>query len=463
MTDILGAISASLDLAIFITKQVGKYKDAPETVRLISDDVLRLSRILEHLRDNLQPHPVSAVRLAPAGLEHGMESVKRCERVLGKIKATLKSIFRTGDWNLPRDEVKQIHLNTLTRISFVVRDSDINKLRAELKECKWDIMLSNSVNQLYLAQQYPELYARDSEKLDYLQELCEYIVTQKLVNQSSNKVPVTPPSMPPGGMDDIFTPNAVHVPGGDKGFGSNLPPRPPSSRPLQTLEIRKVHKSQIAEAVLISERIRWLHDPFDEGFINIHEPLGEERMRHLIRLSRDLLTPTSSSVRYEVITERRDSQRRKEEYERKEDEYMLKEEKLRIEEELRRSDRMPYAESASRGGSSEAHAIPSNNLVADLISQWIIPADPDDRQASKCDRYFEKGERMFYCPVCAYDEDTVFCSDCFIAADHERHGVEARRSNGRGYCDCGHANSVKRRMVCTIHGVNEPKNETQYR
>jgi hypothetical protein len=164
MTDILGAISASLDLAIFITKQVEKIIDAPRTMRVITDDVARLSRILAQLRDTLEPRSGTAIRLKPAGLKNGLESVERCEQTLERLEDTLMSIFGTGEWHRLKDEfgkedwdyVKPIRFGKRARAVFAYREGDIVKLMTELKECKWDIMLSNSVNQLYLAQLYPE-------------------------------------------------------------------------------------------------------------------------------------------------------------------------------------------------------------------------------------------------------------------------------------------------------------------
>lgn len=166
MTDILGAISASLDLAIFISKQVEKVMDAPETVQVITDDVRRLSRILNQLGETLRPDPragYTAVRLSHQGLKNGYESVKRCKTTLKKLDGTLEDIFGKDQWN----GGEPLRFGKRARLSYARHDGSVRRLLVELRECKWDIMLSNSVNQLYLAKQpsqwvfaFPHLYAQ---------------------------------------------------------------------------------------------------------------------------------------------------------------------------------------------------------------------------------------------------------------------------------------------------------------
>lgn len=181
----------------------------------------------------------------------------------------------------------------------------------------------------------------------------------------------------------------------------------------------------------------------------------------------------------ELRVREEESMRRVEELKRMEVETMSKEEKVRIKkEELRRlkerleleNPRMSREETPSLLGSdagaypiayagSAPPAVPPNHdPVTDLINEWIgAPEVSVNRKASKCDRQFNKGDRMYSCPICAYNDNKVFCSDCFNKADHEGHGAELTISDGHGYCDCGHSSAVRRRMVCEIHGVNEPK------
>lgn len=113
----------------------------------------------------------------------------------------------------------------------------------------------------------PRLHAQDSEKLDYLQMLCESIAMQKLERQKSDEVGRPPPYKPLNPMDDIFNTNAVHIPGGDKGLEPNFPPKQPTDPTLPAHDlatgnfIRKVRRSDVEEYILNMERIRWLNDP----------------------------------------------------------------------------------------------------------------------------------------------------------------------------------------------------------
>lgn len=171
MTDILGAISASLDLAIFITKQVEKVMDAPETVQVITDDVRRLGRILAQLSDTLRPDPragYTAVRLSSQGLKNGLESVQRCNSTLKKLDCALEGIFGKDQWN--RDE--PLRFGRRARLNYAGHDGRVRRLLAELRECKWDIMLSNSVNQLFLAKQPSQWVFKFLKTLHVTRYLC---------------------------------------------------------------------------------------------------------------------------------------------------------------------------------------------------------------------------------------------------------------------------------------------------
>ncbi|KAK8076793.1 E3 ubiquitin-protein ligase ubr11 [Apiospora phragmitis] len=228
MTDILDAISASLDLAIFITKQVEKVIDAPGTVQIITDDVRCLSRILGQLSDTLRPDPragYTAVRLSNQGLNNGYESVKRRETTLTKLDHALEEIFGKDQWK--RGE--PIRFGKRARLNYAYHDGPVRKLLTELRECKWDIMLSNSVKQLYLAKQPSQLHPLDYENLDYLQGLCELALVQKQAKHNSNAGPFNEAGTDPA---DMFSPYAEHVPGGDKGLGSKALPQRPA--PLQS-------------------------------------------------------------------------------------------------------------------------------------------------------------------------------------------------------------------------------------
>lgn len=198
--------------------------------------------------------------------------------------------------------------------------------------------------------------------------------------------------------------------------------------------------------------------------------MSEERLRELLQLSIQYqVSKTKGSVRLlEVVeevaerTSKRDQQiaMRKEEEER----WLKKLELERLskeQEEIRKHD---LASSYERSSSSEPQTAPSNDLVADLINQWIIsPGEASEPsvvtvpETSKCERRFRKGDCMYSCPVCGRNDRKVFCSDCFNKADHEGHDAEMATATGdRSFCDCGHVDVVKRRMTCQIHGTMDP-------
>lgn len=113
-------------------------------------------------------------------------------------------------------------------------------------------------------------------------------------------------------------------------------------------------------------------------------------------------------------------------------------------------------------------AFEGENMVEDLMHQWILapkeekltaPHEDATNTITKCHKRFRRGERMYACPRCGYDDRTVFCPDCFNTTDHQGHGVETivAREDGEAYCDCGHVGAVKRRMTCAKHGAMIPE------
>lgn len=56
-----------------------------------------------------------------------------------------------------------------------------------------------------------------------------------------------------------------------------------------------------------------------------------------------------------------------------------------------------------------------------------------------CARTFKKGDPVFQCQDCSYDETCVLCVDCFNPSDHQDHSVFSYYSRGisSGMCDCG--------------------------
>ncbi|KAK8007921.1 hypothetical protein PG989_001911 [Apiospora arundinis] len=459
MTDILGAISASLDLAIFITKQVEKVKDAPETVQVIIDDVRRLTRILDQLGDTLRPDQragYAAVRLSSQGLQNGLDSVKRCETTLAKLGRTLEDIFGKEQWN----HGEPLRFGKRARLNYAYHDGPVRRLLTELRECKWDIMLSNSVNQLYLAKQPSQLHPLDYEKLDYLQVLCELALAQKQSKQSTTSGSSSLPPSDATGADatDVFSPNAVHGPAGSKGLYTSALSQSPAVHPsLQTQSpapsrvIRKVHRSLLDEKVLDQERIRWLNDPFDQQYINIHEPLDDRRLGELTEQSQSTHVE-ESSFRMKKGRSRGDSRPA-----------AYRSEELEIAKKAM-LEKAQQGHKAKIYGNNVQSQAPREDLVEDLMHQWILspeekPAMPANPSPTKCKRRFRQGELMYACPKCGYDDETVFCSDCFNWVDHQGHGAESVVANhDEAYCDCGHSHSIRRPVTCANHGSMVPEN-----
>lgn len=199
--------------------------------------------------------------------------------------------------------------------------------------------------------------------------------------------------------------------------------------------------------------------------------MSEDHLRRLVRLSSQYrASKVQGSVRLcDVVEEvaERTSKLEQETAVRREEEDRLVE-KLEIERSSKEQEdtrKHHLASSYERSSSSETQAAPSNDLVADLINQWIISPEEATEPSvitvpgnSKCERRFRKGDFMYSCPVCGLNDKKVFCSDCFDRADHKGHGAEMVKATGdRSFCDCGHPDAVKRRLTCQIHGTMDPE------
>ncbi|KAI5955118.1 hypothetical protein KGF54_001679 [Candida jiufengensis] len=73
-----------------------------------------------------------------------------------------------------------------------------------------------------------------------------------------------------------------------------------------------------------------------------------------------------------------------------------------------------------------------------------------------CSRIFHKGEPIFRCLTCSYDETCALCSHCYQPSEHEGHDVHigiCLRENG-GVCDCGDPEAWVRDFKCP-YALNE--------
>jgi hypothetical protein len=94
--------------------------------------------------------------------------------------------------------------------------------------------------------------------------------------------------------------------------------------------------------------------------------------------------------------------------------------------------------------------------VAKLALNWV-KADVAQKPTA-CSATFAKGQTIYQCQTCGYDDDIDFCAACFRATDHDGHAIVKKKSDGDGrLCDCGHPGAVVRRVICGIHGTMEPR------
>lgn len=88
-------------------------------------------------------------------------------------------------------------------------------------------------------------------------------------------------------------------------------------------------------------------------------------------------------------------------------------------------------------------------------------ADPSHPNRA-CGRKFKKGEPIYRCVTCGYDESSGICLDCFNEEFHKDHDVIlsiCQREFG-GVCDCGDPEAWKTNLQCKHYEVEEkPENE----
>ncbi|ODQ80665.1 hypothetical protein BABINDRAFT_160907, partial [Babjeviella inositovora NRRL Y-12698] len=67
-----------------------------------------------------------------------------------------------------------------------------------------------------------------------------------------------------------------------------------------------------------------------------------------------------------------------------------------------------------------------------------------------CGRKFMKGEPVYRCLDCLFDETCVLCFHCFNKADHEEHQISVEIAKGlkNGICDCGDPEAFVTELLC---------------
>lgn len=78
-----------------------------------------------------------------------------------------------------------------------------------------------------------------------------------------------------------------------------------------------------------------------------------------------------------------------------------------------------------------------------------------------CGRNLEKGEPVYRCEDCGYDDTCVLCVHCFNRADHVNHSVSvySASSDSSGMCDCGDETAFPVDLNCACQAeLNAPEN-----
>ena len=109
-----------------------------------------------------------------------------------------------------------------------------------------------------------------------------------------------------------------------------------------------------------------------------------------------------------------------------------------------------------------AAAVPSEGIAANASSQ---PEYSKNRRGMACGHVFRKGEPIFRCHECSFDDTCVQCAMCF------RHSIHAREDHdvvfsvadeGGACCDCGDEEAWNRDLGCEFHSLcphNAPEHE----
>ncbi|KAI9000300.1 hypothetical protein BC832DRAFT_149454 [Gaertneriomyces semiglobifer] len=105
------------------------------------------------------------------------------------------------------------------------------------------------------------------------------------------------------------------------------------------------------------------------------------------------------------------------------------------------------------------------------LSEWVFPAgapsgdgvEPEYQESQRgkaCGHVFKRGEGVWRCRNCAFDETCVFCARCFHATNHDGHDVSFSIASGSGgCCDCGDPEAWKTEVKCLYHS-NVDGNQT---
>lgn len=116
---------------------------------------------------------------------------------------------------------------------------------------------------------------------------------------------------------------------------------------------------------------------------------------------------------------------------------------------VRREIRSTIYYSLSAEGQFSNWLFPPNKGSERTFSEHDGPDEPPYHHPP-CSRIFRKGEPIYRCLTCGFDETCALCSHCFVPENHKDHKVHinvCQRENG-GVCDCGDPEAWVKKYEC---------------
>ncbi|KAI9709135.1 MAG: hypothetical protein M1820_003582 [Bogoriella megaspora] len=289
--EVVGTISASIDLAARIADLVRRFTEARKRITAIANDVSLLQSILKQLKEVLQPDPnagYTAVRLTNEGLRNSLTAVKKCRRIFSKIWEGLDQVTNHSKTKKRLDGGGVLTIDWLSRTFWIFKQDTIAELRNELKASKEDVMLTLSVNQLALAKQPSQLHPLDQRELDKLR-----VMVGLLVNAQQTKPEISPPKPPkvpnlPKPFEGQVVTNSFAATTADGPLGDRDPDSTASVSipPFPRFRFDRVSRKLVRPAVLDTHGIKWINDPFVHGHILLFADITDQKLQELVQYNK---------------------------------------------------------------------------------------------------------------------------------------------------------------------------------
>ncbi|KAI1858518.1 uncharacterized protein JN550_012565 [Neoarthrinium moseri] len=437
MAEVVGTISACLGIAQAIAAQVEKFATAPKHVKHISSDVSLLQRILEQLRKTLRPDKGKEVlNLGEEAVDIALKCVGRCTAVFREIQDILGKILGDAIHSTAPSKL------TLTQRAMYLRyDGDLRLLREELKCTKQNIVLINSVNQIALSRKDHRISSDDRNALDEMKVMIQLLRESHKKPPSYSAVHLPNTEAPQTHSEDIYGggfSTLVHDPSPPaKGLDQASTIPAPAARQYGT--VLRLDRGLISLELLDKCSIRWLNDPFLQNMINIHDSLPDSYLEQLIQQSNEISAverlrldhrrgaTTTESVAYtEIIASSKEySPPRRESSQ------------IPIRVGKARGSYASVTKSWGESALSEESSDSEDDYVEFLASNWARPSKSSRPKGTKalskptpgstCEARLTKGQRVFQCLTCGFDDEVDFCGDCFENMEHEGHVIVEKK------------------------------------